>query len=172
MPLNRSAFRNTLFYDATNPEVVLGGFRQNGSITEANFLSILEILIFAQGKPLRVQARISDYVVTPNDVLLAVGEYDIYCDGPIQVTNEARVERAHSFSISGREDSFRHGIRSRDGKCVISGFPNSDYQILLGMWGGFETAHIFPLKHESLWVDKGYASWITDLDGHTGSKIN
>jgi len=76
----RSAFRNTRFYDATNPGVPLGGFRQSGSITEANFLSFLEILIVTAGKPVRVQARLSGHIVTGSNMTLALGDYDIYCD--------------------------------------------------------------------------------------------
>jgi len=81
MPLSRSAVRNTYFYDATDPEVVLGGFRQNGSITEANFLYFLDILLKNPGDTLRVQAKISGHIVTRTNVPLATGAYDIYCDG-------------------------------------------------------------------------------------------
>jgi len=81
MAFSRSALRNTHFYDATNPEVVLGGFRQNGSITESNFLSFLDILLAAQEGTVRVQARILGHVVTRTNTPLATGAYDIYCDG-------------------------------------------------------------------------------------------
>jgi len=80
MTSDRSGTRNTRFYDATNPKVVLGGFYQNDSITEANFLSILEILLVTEGKPVRAQARASGHLVTGNNMPLAAGDYDIYCD--------------------------------------------------------------------------------------------
>jgi len=44
MSLNRSLLRNVSFHDATKPDEVLGGFVQNGSITEETFLDILGIL--------------------------------------------------------------------------------------------------------------------------------
>ena len=72
--------RNIHFYDRDHPEVVLGGFYQNGSITEANFLAILEILRVADGKPVRVEARASGYIVLGNSQSLATGDYDISCD--------------------------------------------------------------------------------------------
>ena len=81
MPLSRSTNRNTFFYDATNPEVVLGGFRQNGSITEANFLFFLDILLVNPVDTVRVQARTSGYVVTRTNTPLSTGAYDIFCEG-------------------------------------------------------------------------------------------
>jgi len=81
MPLSRSGVRNTHFYDATDREVVLGGFRQNGSITEANFLYFLEILLKNPIDTVRVQARISGHIVTRTNVPLATGAYDLYCRG-------------------------------------------------------------------------------------------
>jgi len=54
MPPNRSPGRNVHFYDATVPDVTLGGFVQNGSVTEANFLDFLFLLLVTTA-PLRVQ---------------------------------------------------------------------------------------------------------------------
>lgn len=81
MSSDRSGNRNIRFYDASNPKVLLGGFYQNGSITEGNFLSILKILLVTEGKPVRAQARASGHLVTGNNMPLAVSDYDIYCDG-------------------------------------------------------------------------------------------
>ncbi|KAG0138778.1 hypothetical protein HOY82DRAFT_544825 [Tuber indicum] len=169
MTADRSAFRNTRFYDATNPEVVLGGFRQNGSITEANFLSIIEILIVTEGKPVCVQARISGHVVTANNKPLVAADYDIYCDYPIQISDEPWIQRLSSSSSPGKETRFCDDIRARDKKCVISGFANSDFQVQLGMWGGFEAAHIFPSEQERHWIQSEYGRWITDMDNDARS---
>ena len=73
--------------------------------------------------------------------------------GPIQLNNEAMVHRILSFNISGRDDVFREGIRSRDGKCVISGVVNRSAPY---RWSMFEAAHIFPLEKESLWSEWGF----------------
>ena len=56
MPIDRSLGRNVHFYDATSPEVVLGGMIQNGSVTEANFLDMLGILLIPDSL-IRVQER-------------------------------------------------------------------------------------------------------------------
>jgi len=81
MALNRSLVRNVFFHDATNPDVTLGGFFQNGSITEANFLDMLGILLIVEGDPLRVQERVSGHIVSRTNSPLKIGAYDIYCDG-------------------------------------------------------------------------------------------
>ena len=87
------------------------------------------------------------------------------------VSNEPWVHRLISRNVSGREDAFRDGIRSRDGKCVISGLVNS--RAYRGNWTLFEAAHIFPLEQESLWIQFNYGRWITDMDDTVGvSKIN
>ena len=52
MSTDRSHPRTVSFYDSTCPDVALGGFVQNGSITEANFLDILAILLVVEGSPI------------------------------------------------------------------------------------------------------------------------
>ena len=81
MALNRSLIRNVFFHDATYPDVTLGGLFQNGSITEANFLDILEMLLIVQGNPLHVQQRASGHILSRTDIQLQTGVYDIHCDG-------------------------------------------------------------------------------------------
>ena len=58
MSTARSHRRNVSFYDSTQPDVALGGFVQNGSITKANFLDILAILLVIEGSPMCEQERI------------------------------------------------------------------------------------------------------------------
>lgn len=79
MSSNRSHFRNVHFYDGSNPEKLLGGLIQNGSITEANFLDMLGIVLISEA-PIRVQHRTSGEIVSKADSCLQVGIYDIYCD--------------------------------------------------------------------------------------------
>jgi len=82
MPKDRSHHpRSVSFYDSTHPDVALGGFVQNGSVTEANFLDILAILLVVEGSPIRVQERISSHIVSRTDVPLKRGAYDIYSEG-------------------------------------------------------------------------------------------
>ncbi|KAG0640477.1 hypothetical protein HOY80DRAFT_1135946 [Tuber brumale] len=144
IPVNRSLPRNVSFYDAAHPDVALGGLVQNGSITEANFLDILGILLVVKGSPLRVQGRISSHVVSRTDVPLEMGVYDIYCDSSIQVSNEPWIPRLISHEIASGEHSFRNNIRNRDRKCVISGISNPEISMQANNWTTFEAAYIFP----------------------------
>jgi len=86
MPTDRSLPRNISFYDATHPDAALGGFLQNGSVTEANFLDILAILLVIEGSPIRVQERASSHIVSRTDVPLETGVYDIYSEGMCYVS--------------------------------------------------------------------------------------
>jgi len=191
MPINRSLSRNVTFYDATKPNETLGGLIQNGSITEANFLDILGILLVVEGSPIRVQERISSRIVSRTDMPLETGVYDIYCNGmyynpliyslaqllillaAIQVSNEPWIPRSVSYQISSREDNFCHEIRFRDRKCVISGVSVPEIHIKANNWAIFEAAYIFPLQHESHWVQYNYGRWMTDMHYATGSsRIN
>ncbi|KAG0633402.1 hypothetical protein HOY80DRAFT_1105786 [Tuber brumale] len=114
MSLNRSFPRNVSFYDATNPDEVLGGLVQNGSITETNFLDMLGILPVIGESPIRVQERESSHIVSRTEVPLQVGVYDIYCEVSIQVSDEPWVHRVISHAISGREGNFPIDIHMGD----------------------------------------------------------
>jgi len=192
MSLNRSLPRNVTFHDATKPDETLGGFVQNGSITEENFLDILGILLVIED-PIRVQERTSSHIVSRTGMPLQTGVYDIYCDcmcyiqvpprysvahllilpASIQVSNEPWVPKLITHKISGREERFRDEIRDRDRKCVITGASIPEIHIQANNWTAFEAAHIFPLQHESHWVQYDYGRWMTDMDDATGSsRIN
>ncbi|CUS12279.1 unnamed protein product, partial [Tuber aestivum] len=172
MSLNHFLPRNVKFYDTTSPGKALGGLVQNGSITETNFLDILGIVLVV-GSPIRVQERESSHIISRTEVLLQAGVYNIYCEGSIQVSDEPWVHRLISHAISGRENSFPIDIRNRDKKCVISGISNPEIAIQSNNWTTFEAAHIFPLQHESHWIQNNYGRWITDMDDTVGSsKIN
>ena len=73
-------------FDSTHPDKPLGGVRQNGSITEPNFLDMLEILLGMDGVqdgvqdvPFIVQHRTSGHTVTRTHHRLQIGDYDIHC---------------------------------------------------------------------------------------------
>ena len=78
--LMRSHFSNVHFYDGRNPSILLGGLVQNGSVTEANFLQMLGIVLVMEA-PVQAQNRISGYVLSTSDSRLELGVYDVYCDG-------------------------------------------------------------------------------------------
>ncbi|RPB27123.1 hypothetical protein L211DRAFT_856010 [Terfezia boudieri ATCC MYA-4762] len=135
------------FYNATLPGDDLG-LIQNGSVTEANFLEMLGILLITE-TPIQVQERGSGHIVTRANNQIEPGEYDVYCDkNEIQVNNESWVNRLLSHNVSGRDGAFTTGVRSRDGRCVISGLSST----------------YFPLNAESVWNEPG----ITDMDDTNG----
>ncbi|KAI5791713.1 HNH endonuclease-domain-containing protein [Peziza echinospora] len=165
MPFDRSFGRNVHFYDASVPDITLGGLFQNGSVTEANFLAMLDILLITE-TPIRVQERGSGHnIITRTNTPLGLGEYDVYCDSLISVNSEPWVQRLRSCNVSGREEPFENGVRLRDRKCVISGVVNPRSRVENGVWAGFEAAHIFPLHAEDLWINNHY-------DTNGVSKIN
>ncbi|KAG0641779.1 hypothetical protein HOY80DRAFT_1135047 [Tuber brumale] len=175
MSQNRSLQRNVSFHDATNPEEALGGLVQNGSITEANFLDILGIILIVGGSPLRVQERTSSHVVCRTNAPLKTGVYDIHCDATIQVSDQPWIHRLVSRYRPSGGDIFRRWLEicNRDRKCVISGLVNPDICIQANDWIGFEAAYIFPLEQENHWIQHSYGRWITDIDDAVGSsKIN
>ena len=80
MPRDRSILRNITFCDGDKPDEVLGGFRQNGSITEANFLNISGIVLVLRSAII-VQERTSRKFVLRRDVPIESGVYDIFSPG-------------------------------------------------------------------------------------------
>ncbi|KAJ5801658.1 uncharacterized protein N7518_003726 [Penicillium psychrosexuale] len=98
---------------------------------------------------------------------LVEGDYDIFCPrGDIKLTEEDCVRRVYSGSQSSRENSFRHFVRARDGKCVLTGVVNK-YASEDRCWVGFEAAHIFPMVHEGLWRRCNLSRFITRPGRHT-----
>ncbi|KAF8535463.1 HNH endonuclease-domain-containing protein [Trichophaea hybrida] len=169
MSRHRSHFRNVRFFDEANPDVVLGGLVQNGSITERNFLTMLGIVLVTTA-PIHVSAKDTGRVILAVDTCLDVGDYLVSCEDEIHVSDEPWVHRVISYNVSGQEDAFRNCVRARDGKCVITGVAN---QLAPYFWAGFEAAHIFPLDSENLWIEWDYGGWITDMDDTVGiSRIN
>ncbi|KAG0131728.1 hypothetical protein HOY82DRAFT_578460 [Tuber indicum] len=127
MALNGSLLRNVYFYDATNPDVTLGGLFQNGSITEANFLDILGIILMVEWNPVQVQERVSGHIVCRTDLQLKKGVYDIYCDGMCSCSRDG------SFC---QYDRFRNNVCNLDRRCVISGLINPEAHIQANNWVG------------------------------------
>jgi len=89
--------------------------------------------------------------------------------GYIRVSDEPLFHQLISEAETPREERFRIEVRNRDRKCVISGLSNPEFRIANDKWSGFEAAHIFPLRNETLWIDNGYKEWITDMDDAVGS---
>jgi hypothetical protein len=81
MSEHRSHFRNVRFFDEANPDVVLGGLVQNGSVTEKNFLVMLDNVLVATTAPIRVSAKDTGRVVSMVDTRLDAGDYMLSCEG-------------------------------------------------------------------------------------------
>ena len=85
--MDRSACRNIHIFDSAHPDKPLGGVRQNGSITESNFLDMPGILLVMDGVqdgvqdvvPFIVQHRTSSHTVTRTHHRLQIGDYDVHC---------------------------------------------------------------------------------------------
>ena len=80
MALNRSPGRNVSFYDTSSPTTALGGLLQSGSVSEANFLQMLDIILLLN-QPIRVRHRVSGEFVSYRNIVLALGDYDIHSNG-------------------------------------------------------------------------------------------
>ena len=89
--------------------------------------------------------------------------------GAIGVTNERPLVRTISNQTGSRTQSFCDAVRSRDLRCVVSGWVALGADI--NQWAGFEAAHIFPLAYEGHWKQHGFGSWIS-IPPATGGTIN
>jgi hypothetical protein len=85
------------------------------------------------------------------------------------VNNETPLFRTISVPTGSRVESFRDAVRSRDGRCVVSGKVASN--AFRNIWTGFEAAHVFPLAYEGHWNANDYGRWIAvpPLDQNSGT---
>ncbi|KAJ8100167.1 HNH endonuclease-domain-containing protein [Lipomyces tetrasporus] len=133
---------------------------------------MLDILIVADC-PYSVTLRGTGLTLTRTNEPLRPGDYDLKPDSPgglISVTDEPHILRVLSHTVSGRDNRFRHLVRERDGKCVITGLVNTDADI--GDWTIFEAAHVFPVTHEEYFRNQGFSRWITNRAGEHDIGIN
>lgn len=191
----RSYPRNVHFFNGSTG-APLGGLFQNGSVTQANFIDMLNIILVMVPHlstvpcPFTVMTQSGQTISQTNQSLIP-GNYDIYPPDEwlskyretnkqtkrltwidsIELSDEPLVRRLPSHSVSGREAEFTRAVRARDGKCVISGTVNRtrDYDI----WEAFEVAHIFPPEKGSLWVAENFGRWIANAEsGNHSASIN
>lgn len=83
--------------------------------------------------------------------------------------DELWLTRTTSMATGTRTATFCDAVRARDGECVITGLQAEDGDV--GDWVGFHAAHIFPLGHESHWIENNYDRWIT-VPAVGGGSIN
>ncbi|KAK9315525.1 HNH endonuclease-domain-containing protein [Lipomyces starkeyi] len=169
---NRARGRDVHFTLFSEPDKQLGGLRLNPSVTEKNFLSMLDILIVASG-PYRVTLRSTGVDLMRTENALQPGQYDIRPHSrrdTITITDELCITRILSKTKTGRDETFRRRVRERDGKCVITGVVNTGVRV--DDWTGFEAAHIFPLSSEDYWWQSGFSRWITNRKDERDTGIN
>ncbi|KAI5309617.1 hypothetical protein KEM55_002819 [Ascosphaera atra] len=158
MSKDRTTGRNVFFFNGTTGEA-LGGLEQQGSITEANLLWILERILLVCDAPFRVINSESKDEVKHKNRAVIPGKYGIYSEGTISLTDEPSLPRiSSSYSVSGGDNNFRDAVRARDGRCVVSGIVN--HLASRGRWDSFEVAHVFPLEWESVWTEEKYGRWV------------
>jgi hypothetical protein len=164
MPTDRSLGRDVFIYDAKDPDKVLGGLILTNGVTNANFYSMVEILIECDFSLIDD----SGTKINRDDNPLQAGNYFIDADGrllcilfmitwlklrlidkqvePFSLNDEPVVIRAPSHQSGTRVQAFTEAVRQRDRRCVVSG--ERAVNAWRGLWTGFEAAHIFPLAHE------------------------
>jgi len=135
----------------------VGNNRESRKMTTANFYSMVEIVfLFNQEYTLRDESGIT---VGRDDRPLQPGKYFIVTTGSITVSDETWLVRAASGSTATNTEEFRHAIRERDRRCVMTG--RGAINAAVGFWVGLDTVHVFPPAHERHWVKHGYGDWIT-----------
>ncbi|KAJ5576592.1 hypothetical protein N7535_003518 [Penicillium sp. DV-2018c] len=168
--MSRSRSRNVNFFDGSTGDH-LGGVRQNGSITNINFFHMLMDTLLIVESTITIKSRTTGQPILLDTEPLEVGDYDIFCpQGTIKLTGDVCVRRIISHRESARENSFRDGVRARDGRCVLTGVVN--HGASLDDWTGFEAAHIFPMEKETLWNQHNFSRWITNTTGCHSAAIN
>ncbi|KAK9357715.1 hypothetical protein V1504DRAFT_398300 [Lipomyces starkeyi] len=172
MTANRSHGRDIVIYLATDPTVSIGGGFTNPTFTKTTFLDSLDMLI-THDLPLRVY-KINDgrvRIQRTHDPLLP-GEYEVESDGHIEVTDAPYYKRTSSamssLSASGRVRSFPAAVRDRDRRCVITGVPVTQRELLLQRWTRYDAAHIFPVALESMFHNYNFGALVV-LDERDGS---
>ncbi|KAJ5899437.1 hypothetical protein N7495_004181 [Penicillium taxi] len=162
--------RNVHFWNGQTGDY-LGGVWQEGSITNHDFFMMLNIILIVEVPPTAL-FKPAGQIIQQDGQPLSPGNYVInVTSGSITLNDEPVFRRILSHNITGREDSFTEDIRSRDKKCVLSGLPCRNWHV--GIWHGFEAAHIFPIGKETLWNHGGYNRWITNTaTGRHRSSIN
>ncbi|MCJ1378043.1 hypothetical protein MMC17_001139 [Xylographa soralifera] len=156
MALDRSEGRDVHIYNAKDPtQTVLGGLHLTNGITNALFYSMIEIILVFQST-FSLQDE-NEVMVERDNHPLQPGKY--YVNGSFLVTDESPLTRTISLHTGTRHETFRHAVRARDHRCVVTGKP-----VLLAYknsWTGFEAAHIFPLAYQGYWNDQNFSRWIT-----------
>ena len=162
----RSIGRNVWIEFASEPGVVQGGLKAADSLTQREFLDMLNVVFHADGG---FQARLAGSVVPPitaTDQPLLHGQYVLtpLCQGQQMRTSDERFyhrTRYMTLSSVSREDAFVHQVRHRDKRCVITGRLVPAESIEAEDWVTFRAAHIFPLALNHIFTTHEFSQLIS-----------
>ncbi|PMD12137.1 hypothetical protein NA56DRAFT_683493 [Hyaloscypha hepaticicola] len=146
-PRNRSGGRDVHIFDTGDRSTSIGGLILTEGITNANLYTMIEIFV------------------------LFNGEYVLRNESGITIKKDSSPLPPGNYYIDSLP--FTDAVRSRDGRCVITGTiaTMADFNL----WTGFEAAHIFPLAFEGIWEDYNFGRWIKsplNEEKSKGGKIN
>lgn len=162
-----SIARDVFFYDLRDLSSEPGGLVLNPGITNANFYSMIEIVLVLSS---HYFVQTDNGETLPRDSRpLHPGNYFIVVDGTVQVTDKIAVTRMKSLSTGTQTQVFRDQVHERDRRCVITKTENRGARF--GIWDSFEAAHTFPLAYEQYWIDYNFGHWIS-LPPIQGGTIN
>ncbi|PGG98235.1 hypothetical protein AJ79_08944 [Helicocarpus griseus UAMH5409] len=166
---NRSAGRNVFFVLDPNLDKIRGGLCAGPIYSEADFLSMLSIVIKApEDGSFNVYHKSSDEQVLPTDNILEHGTYVIRplrIGAALEITEERCYTRTVSLQSSAEEDQFRDPVRERDKMCVVTG--TICYGAMINQWTGFEAAHIIPPGLEDVFLQQGLSTGVLEDGVHS-----
>ncbi|OJJ41988.1 hypothetical protein ASPZODRAFT_78109 [Penicilliopsis zonata CBS 506.65] len=160
----RSRGRNVWVEFSSAPGQIQGGLCAANSLTKAQFLDMLYVVFSAPGG-FKTRLYASSSPITATHETLEHGRYILtpHISGErVCVSDERFFPRTLSLSTTLRDRAFRDQVRRRDQKCVISG--ESNLEVHLDRWVGFEAAHVFPLALDNIFISMGYTQLITHND--------
>ncbi|KAK3941364.1 HNH endonuclease-domain-containing protein [Diplogelasinospora grovesii] len=163
----RALGRNVFFYDLRDLDTLLGGLVLTPGVTNADFYAMVNIVLIISSSFL-LQNDNGETVLQDSQPLLP-GRYFVVADSTIEINNEPVYTRAMSIQTGPRVRVFTEQVRERDKGCVVT--KKENLRAAVGLWIGFEAAHIFPLAYEQQWHEYGYGSCIT-LPPPQGGTIN
>lgn len=163
----RALARVVFLHDIKDPATPLGGLVLNSGVTNANFYSMVDIVLVISSTYF-LQNENGEALPQDSQSLLP-GRYFIVADNAVNVTDEAVVTRTESLSTGTRIQVFKDEVRERDKRCVIT--KTMAIGARFKIWDGFEAAHVFPLSHERHWIDNNFSRWIS-LPPSQGGAIN
>src|SRR5690606_15023702 len=113
---------DVFFSDIRDRSTILGGLVLENGVTNANFYAMVEIVLILSAS-YTIQNEGSETIPRDTQPLLP-GLYFVVSDSAIVVNDEIVLTRCMSLDTGTRVQSFRDGLRERDGGCVVTKVKN------------------------------------------------